>query len=174
MIYHSFCIHSTSPKPSNNFHYTSPKMFLSVMRCAKPMIQLCRLKVNVTLQCHGIYPLIWCPFPSPKPFSWFSFNISQMFLSVSWLQNPWVSHATPKSRSHFKVMGDSRRGCGCPSDCCLVSRLTSYLPFSFLLSNRISHSLSRLFFLSLFIFPTCLYYLSLSSQFYYLISRSLS
>ena len=76
--------------PSNNFHINFTQIFLSVMQCAGPMTQLCRLKVKVTLQCHGIYPWISCPFQSPKPFARFSFNITQMFLSVSWLQNPWL------------------------------------------------------------------------------------
>ena len=101
VIYPPFCVHSTSPKTFERFSLNFTQMFLSVMRCAKPMTQLCRLKV--ALQCHGIYPLIYCPFPSPKQFASFSLTITQMFLSVSWLKNP-------KSKSHFKVIGDLRRG----------------------------------------------------------------
>ena len=93
--------------PSNDFSKLH-QMFFRVMRCAELLSQQCRLKV--TLQCHGIYPWISCPFPSPKPFARFSLNVTQMFFSVSWLQNPLLSYANPKSRPQFKVMGDFGRG----------------------------------------------------------------
>ena len=58
-------------------------MSLSVRRCAEPMNRVCRLKVNVNFQGHGIYPL---QFPvrsiSPEPFERFSLNLTQMFLSA--------------------------------------------------------------------------------------------
>ena len=55
-------------------------MYLSVRRCAEPMNWVCRLKVKVNFQGHGIYPL---QFPvrsiSPEPFERF---FIQMFLSA--------------------------------------------------------------------------------------------
>ena len=55
---------------------------------------------------------------SSEPFGWISLNFTQIFLSVSWCQIPWLSYA--KSKSHFKVMGLCGLGYCCPSDCCLV------------------------------------------------------
>ena len=58
-------------------------MSLSVRRCAEPMNRVCRLKVKVNFQGHGIYPL---KFPirsiSPEPFERFSLTFTQMFLSA--------------------------------------------------------------------------------------------
>ena len=73
-------VRSISPEPFERFSLNFTKMFLSVRRCAEPMTQLRRLNVKVTLQGHGIYPLISCRSISPQPFVRFSLNITQMFL----------------------------------------------------------------------------------------------
>ena len=60
-------------------------MSLSVRRCAEPMNRECRLKVKVSFQGHGIYPLQF-PVRSifPEPLGRFSLNFTQMFLSARW------------------------------------------------------------------------------------------
>ena len=63
-------------------------MFLSVRRCAEPMTRLHRLKVKVTLQSHGIYPLIRVRSISPELFERFSLNFIQAFLSVRCCAEP--------------------------------------------------------------------------------------
>ena len=58
-------------------------MSLSVRRCAEPMNRICRFKVKVIFQGHGIYPLqLPVRFISPEPFERFSLNLTQMFLSA--------------------------------------------------------------------------------------------
>ena len=56
VIYPPCCVHSISHKTFERFSLNFTQMFFLVMGCAEPMTQLCRLKVKVTLQCHGIYP----------------------------------------------------------------------------------------------------------------------
>ena len=48
------------------------------------MAQLHRLKIKVTFRSHGIYPSIRVCSISPELFERFSFNFTQMFLSVRW------------------------------------------------------------------------------------------
>ena len=55
-------------------------MFLLVRQCAEHMIQLPRHKV--TGQGHVIYPSIYVPSISPKPFELVSLYFIQMFLLV--------------------------------------------------------------------------------------------
>ena len=78
-----FCVHSLSSEPFERFMVNFTQMSLSVRRCAELMNQVCRLKVKVNFQGHGIYPL---QFPvhsiSPEPLERFSFNFTQMFLSA--------------------------------------------------------------------------------------------
>ena len=56
-------------------------MSLSVRRCAEPINMVCRLKVKVNFQGHGIYPLRF-PVRSifHEPFERFSLNFTQIFL----------------------------------------------------------------------------------------------
>ena len=49
-----FRIGSISPQPFERFSLNFIQMFLSVIQCAEFMTQLCRVKVKVTLQGHGI------------------------------------------------------------------------------------------------------------------------
>ena len=65
-------------------------------------------------------PLNSMSFKSHQPIVRNSLNITQMFLWWVDVQNPWLSYANSKSRSHFKVMGFCCGGYGCPSDFCLV------------------------------------------------------
>ena len=44
--------------PLNDFSLNFTQMFHSVRRCAEAMSQLCRIKVKVTLEGHGIHPSI--------------------------------------------------------------------------------------------------------------------
>ena len=85
-IYPSIHVRSISPEPFEWISLNFTQTFLSVRWCAELMAQLCRLKVKVTLQGHGIYPWIsWLvSFKSPQPFVRFSLNITHMFLLVSW------------------------------------------------------------------------------------------
>ena len=77
-----FCVCSISPEPFEQFSLKFTQMFLSVRRCAESLTQLCRLKVKVTIQGHGIYPWICVRSISPERFERFSLNFTQMFLSV--------------------------------------------------------------------------------------------
>ena len=77
-----FHVHSMSPEPFERFSLNFTQMFPSVRRCAKPITWLGRLKVKVTLQGHGLYPLICVHSISPEPFEQFSLIFTQMFLSV--------------------------------------------------------------------------------------------
>ena len=86
-----FCIRSKSSEPFERFIVNFNQITISVRRCAEPMIWVCRLKVKVNFQGHGIYPL---QFPvrsiSPELFERFSLNLTLMFLSV----RRYVDHMT--------------------------------------------------------------------------------
>ena len=56
-----FCVHCIYPKSFERFSLNFTQMFLSVWCCVETLTQLCRHKIKVTLQCHGIYPSILCP-----------------------------------------------------------------------------------------------------------------
>ena len=74
---------SISSEPFERFKVNFTQMSLLVRRCAESMNRVCRLKVKVNFQGHGIYPI---QFPvrsiSPKAFERFAFNFTQMFLSA--------------------------------------------------------------------------------------------
>ena len=50
-----FCVHYIYPKSFERFSLNFTQMFLSVWCCVETLTQLCRHKIKVTLQCHGIY-----------------------------------------------------------------------------------------------------------------------
>ena len=54
-----------SPQPFVRFSLNITQMFLSMSWCAEPMTQLCKLKVKVTLQGHGI---LWRGYGCPSDF----------------------------------------------------------------------------------------------------------
>ena len=56
VIYPLICVHSISPEPFKRFSLNITQIILTVRQCAEPMTQLRRLKVNLTLQGHRIYP----------------------------------------------------------------------------------------------------------------------
>ena len=86
-----FRIRSISSELFERFIVNFNQITISVRRCAEPMIWVCRLKVKVNFQGHGIYPL---QFPacsiSPELFERFSLNVTLMFLSV----RRYVDHMT--------------------------------------------------------------------------------
>ena len=77
------CVCSISSEPFERFIVNFTQMSFSVRWCAEPMNRVCRLKVKVSFQGHGIYPF---QFPvrsiSHEPFERFSLNFTQMFLSA--------------------------------------------------------------------------------------------
>ena len=79
-----FRVRYISPEPFVRFSFNFTQMFLSVRQCAELITWLCKLKVKVTLQGHVIYPSVCVKCISPEPFERFSFNFSQMFLSLNW------------------------------------------------------------------------------------------
>ena len=66
-----------------DFHLNITPMFLSVSWCAEPMTRLCRLKVKVM----GFTVEFGVPSISPKPFEQFSFNFTQMLISVMMIRS---------------------------------------------------------------------------------------
>ena len=52
-----FCVCSISSEPFERFIVNFTQMPLSVRRCAEPMNRVCKLKVKVNFQGHGIHPL---------------------------------------------------------------------------------------------------------------------
>ena len=66
---------------------------------------LCRLKVKVTLQCHGIYPSILCLIHTfthhylLNPLNLFWINFTQMFSQCDSVQNPRLRNPDSRSRS---------------------------------------------------------------------------
>ena len=96
------CVRSISFEPFERFMVDFTQMSLSVRRCAEPMNRVCRLKVKVNFQVHGIYPL---QFPvrsiSPEPFERFSLNSTKMFLFCETVCRTYGS----RFMSQFKVMG---------------------------------------------------------------------
>ena len=56
-----FRVRSISSQPFERFSLNFIQMLLIVIQCAEFMTQLCRVKVKVTLQGHGIYPWLSCP-----------------------------------------------------------------------------------------------------------------
>ena len=89
-IHPSVCVNSVYPEPFGRFSFNFTQMFIWVRRCAELMTQLRSLQIKVTLQDHGIYTWILCfvSIKSPQSFIRFSFNITQMFLSVIWCAEP--------------------------------------------------------------------------------------
>ena len=71
-----FRVCSISPEPFRRISLHFIQMFLTVTRCAEHMALLHRLKVEVILQSHGMYPSIRVRSISPTPFERFSFNFS--------------------------------------------------------------------------------------------------
>ena len=55
-----FRARSIAPEPFERFSSNFSQIILSVRRCAEPKTQLCRLKVKVTFQVHGICLSISC------------------------------------------------------------------------------------------------------------------
>ena len=76
-------------------------MFLSVRQCAEHMTQLPRLKVKVTGQGNVLYPSIHVRSISPESFEQFSFNFTQLFISV----RPCAEHMIKLPRLKVKVTG---------------------------------------------------------------------
>ena len=73
---------SISPEPLGRFSINFTQMFLSVRRCAEFMTWQHRLKIKITLQGHVIYPSFRVRSISPEYFERFSFNFTQMYLSM--------------------------------------------------------------------------------------------
>ena len=65
------------------FSINFTQMLISVRQWAEPIARLCRLKVEVTVKGHGIYPWISCLLIAPEPFEWFSLSFTQNFLSLT-------------------------------------------------------------------------------------------
>ena len=83
VIYLSIRVRSISPEPFERFSLIFIQMFLSMRQCAvEPIIWLGRLNVKVTLQVHVIYSSIRVRSVNPETFGRYSFNFTQMFLSV--------------------------------------------------------------------------------------------
>ena len=95
-----FRVRSKSPELFWQFSLNFTQMFLSVRQCAEHITQLPRLNVKVTGQGHVIYSSIRVRSISPESFEQFSFNFTQMFLSV----RRCAEHITKLPRFKVKVI----------------------------------------------------------------------
>ena len=81
VIYPSICVRSISPKQFELVLLYFIQMFLLVRQCVELMTQLQRLKVNVTVQGHRLYPWMLCPLH----ISWTLWKIFIKFWSNAYL-----------------------------------------------------------------------------------------